>query len=458
MVEIKGLEKFAPKDFPGFIASTVFLAGCNFRCPYCHNADLVLRPRDAGRRFPSTFSWPISTPGTAGSRGSASRAASRSSPDDLEDLLRRHQGAGPLVKLDTNGSLPDRLASSSGPRLVDRWPWTSRRRSSATREVTRSKVDPEDIVRSRRHRPRTPGCRASSGRRSCPGWSGERGRPRDRPDAGRGAALPDPAVFPGETRSTEYRKVKPYRRDEVRSMAACLPGPISARSGSRESETVELKVKRLAPDAKLPVLRASAATPASIFSPPRTTSSPPARSRPFPPDQVAIPEGLRRARLGQERHLAQGRPSAGRRRRRRLPGRSPGRHDQPRAGAYAIKTGMKIAQMLIQPVLAVESSRPTISTTPRAARAASDRPAGSDASRPQESSLTSSRKSIEIAVPGLWRFIRISRPAYSRILAPSQRDKRRGRSRRELSRRAGKRSGSWPDPCGQGRRSESPGP
>ena len=44
MVAVKGLEKFAPKDFPGFIASTVFLGGCNFRCPYCHNAELVLRP------------------------------------------------------------------------------------------------------------------------------------------------------------------------------------------------------------------------------------------------------------------------------------------------------------------------------------------------------------------------------------------------------------------------------
>ena len=44
MVEIKALEKFAAKDFPGTISSTVFLGGCNFRCPFCHNADLVLRP------------------------------------------------------------------------------------------------------------------------------------------------------------------------------------------------------------------------------------------------------------------------------------------------------------------------------------------------------------------------------------------------------------------------------
>ena len=45
MVEIKGLEKFASRDFPGHISSTVFLGGCNFRCPYCHNADLVLQPQ-----------------------------------------------------------------------------------------------------------------------------------------------------------------------------------------------------------------------------------------------------------------------------------------------------------------------------------------------------------------------------------------------------------------------------
>ena len=54
MVEIKGLEKFAPKDFPGFISSTVFLGGCNFRCPYCHNTELVLRPEKL-QTFPKEY-------------------------------------------------------------------------------------------------------------------------------------------------------------------------------------------------------------------------------------------------------------------------------------------------------------------------------------------------------------------------------------------------------------------
>ena len=42
MVLIKGFEKTTLVDFPGKIASTVFLPGCNFRCPYCHNPELVL--------------------------------------------------------------------------------------------------------------------------------------------------------------------------------------------------------------------------------------------------------------------------------------------------------------------------------------------------------------------------------------------------------------------------------
>ena len=46
MVEIKGLEKLAPRDFPGHLSSTMFTGGCNFRCPFCHNAELVLHPKD----------------------------------------------------------------------------------------------------------------------------------------------------------------------------------------------------------------------------------------------------------------------------------------------------------------------------------------------------------------------------------------------------------------------------
>jgi len=43
-MQIKGLIKTSIVDYPGKVAAVVFVGGCNFRCPYCHNADLVLRP------------------------------------------------------------------------------------------------------------------------------------------------------------------------------------------------------------------------------------------------------------------------------------------------------------------------------------------------------------------------------------------------------------------------------
>ena len=43
---IGGLQKVTLLDFPGKVACTVFLTGCNLRCPYCHNPELVL-PQDS---------------------------------------------------------------------------------------------------------------------------------------------------------------------------------------------------------------------------------------------------------------------------------------------------------------------------------------------------------------------------------------------------------------------------
>ena len=42
-MDIQGLQKTTLLDFPGKVACTVFLAGCNLRCPFCHNASLVLQ-------------------------------------------------------------------------------------------------------------------------------------------------------------------------------------------------------------------------------------------------------------------------------------------------------------------------------------------------------------------------------------------------------------------------------
>ena len=147
MVEIKGLEKFAPLDFPGFISATVFLGGCNFRCPFCHNADLVLKPETLDSIpldyfitfLESRRDWLEAVCVTGGE------------PliwDDLEVLLRIIKDRNMLVKLDTNGSQPDRLSDLIAGQLVDHIAMDVKAPLHKYKQVTRSDVSEEDISRS----------------------------------------------------------------------------------------------------------------------------------------------------------------------------------------------------------------------------------------------------------------------------------------------------------------------
>jgi pyruvate formate lyase activating enzyme len=118
MVEIRGLEKFSSRDFPGHISSTVFLGGCTFRCPYCHNAELVLRPESYPVLSMDLFlSYLDSRKGWL--EGVCVTGGEPLLSEDLEDLVRVVKERGLLVKLDTNGSLPGRLEELVEEGLVD---------------------------------------------------------------------------------------------------------------------------------------------------------------------------------------------------------------------------------------------------------------------------------------------------------------------------------------------------
>lgn len=147
MVEIKGIEKFSSRDFPGHISSTVFLGGCTFRCPYCHNADLVLRPE----KIPSMAAdWFLSY--LDGRKGWLEAICFTGGEpllhEDLEDLIRVVRERKLLVKLDTNGSFPDRLEALLALGLLDWVALDVKAPLERYREVTRSTVDPEKIARS----------------------------------------------------------------------------------------------------------------------------------------------------------------------------------------------------------------------------------------------------------------------------------------------------------------------
>ena len=146
MVEIKGIEKFSSRDFPGHISSTVFLGGCTFRCPYCHNADLVLRPEMIPSMAADYFLSYLD-----GRKGWLEAVCFTGGEpllhEDIEELIRVVRERGLLVKLDTNGSFPDRLEALLGLGLVDRVAMDVKAPLERYREVTRSNVDLERIVR-----------------------------------------------------------------------------------------------------------------------------------------------------------------------------------------------------------------------------------------------------------------------------------------------------------------------
>ncbi|MBN2244925.1 MAG: anaerobic ribonucleoside-triphosphate reductase activating protein [Candidatus Aminicenantes bacterium] len=118
MVEIKGLEKFAPKDFPGHISSTIFLPGCNFRCPFCHNVDLVLNPGDLPI-YPIEFFQNYLDSRSGWLDGICITGGEPLIHNDLEPLLKSIKGRNLLVKLDTNGSFPEKLKDFLDKNLID---------------------------------------------------------------------------------------------------------------------------------------------------------------------------------------------------------------------------------------------------------------------------------------------------------------------------------------------------
>jgi pyruvate formate lyase activating enzyme len=147
MVEIRGLEKFSSRDFPGHISSTVFLGGCTFRCPFCHNAELVLRPESYPVLSMDLFlSYLDSRKGWL--EGVCVTGGEPLLSEDLEDLVRVIKERGLLVKIDTNGSLPGRLEKLVGDGLVDWIAMDIKAPLDRYSEVAGVSVRVEDIARS----------------------------------------------------------------------------------------------------------------------------------------------------------------------------------------------------------------------------------------------------------------------------------------------------------------------
>ena len=116
---VSGLQKLTLLDYPGCVACTVFTGGCNFRCPFCHNASLVLPERMAdGETVEETLRFLEKRRGLLD--GVAVTGGEPLLQKDLDGFLRRVRDMGYQIKLDTNGSYPERLRALVEDGLVDR--------------------------------------------------------------------------------------------------------------------------------------------------------------------------------------------------------------------------------------------------------------------------------------------------------------------------------------------------
>lgn len=113
---IVGLQKMTLLDFPGKVACTVFLGGCNFRCPFCHNGGLLEETTD--RMHTDEFLRFLK--GRQGLLdGVCITGGEPTLFPGLPELLKQIKALGFAVKLDTNGSRPDVLKAVVNDGLVD---------------------------------------------------------------------------------------------------------------------------------------------------------------------------------------------------------------------------------------------------------------------------------------------------------------------------------------------------
>ena len=115
-MKINGLLKLTLLDFPGHTACTVFFGGCNFRCPFCHNATLV---RGEGENITEEEFFKFLSKRQGLLDGVCITGGEPLLQRDIADFMRKIKEMGFEVKLDTNGSFPEKLKELCSAGLVD---------------------------------------------------------------------------------------------------------------------------------------------------------------------------------------------------------------------------------------------------------------------------------------------------------------------------------------------------
>ena len=116
-MKLYGLQKMTLLDFPGRVACTVFLGGCDFRCPWCHNYELAVGSAEPVMDEEEFFAFLKKREGLL--EGVAVTGGEPCLSKELPAFLRKIHEMGFLTKLDTNGAHPELLEQILREGLAD---------------------------------------------------------------------------------------------------------------------------------------------------------------------------------------------------------------------------------------------------------------------------------------------------------------------------------------------------
>jgi pyruvate formate lyase activating enzyme len=143
---IGGLQKTSLIDFPGKVSCVCFVSGCNFRCPYCHNPDLVNQPGKALVDESSFFAFIRERHGFLD--GVVISGGEPTLQKDLPVFVSRVKREGCAVKLDTNGSHPRMIRELVEKGILDYIAMDIKTDPSLYPLYMQREVDPEHLLES----------------------------------------------------------------------------------------------------------------------------------------------------------------------------------------------------------------------------------------------------------------------------------------------------------------------
>jgi pyruvate formate lyase activating enzyme len=117
-MKIGGIQKVSLVDYPGHTCAAIFTIGCNMRCGYCHNPELVLPERYADV-IPEDYILQFLQSRIGKLEGVVVSGGEPTMHEDLPDFIRQVKAMGFLVKLDSNGTNPQMLKYLIDNQLID---------------------------------------------------------------------------------------------------------------------------------------------------------------------------------------------------------------------------------------------------------------------------------------------------------------------------------------------------